>query len=478
MVKTAKANKKSLSFVQAMRQVSATNVTPLILANVTVRDSDRRKRIEATNILRKRTSTTTTTITPIPVLNSAPTAPVVYTGGGGGGSTSSSSTSATPVATPVPVTTTVSTPVTTTVSSPVSAPVVVAPTAPAPVAPVVVAPPAPIGTTPLNIVNPQNPNLAKLAEYQRVMGGSVADNLMIFMNMPQSAAGIDGASYYMANIMNEYAKYGITPIFVFEPTGDNGAQLDLGKLKNGDYSANMELLFSKIKNDRKVTEDKLGLMVPYPEINTPAFNRANFVPENLPTMVNIFFDSIKKSYPNVKGGLLLDAKSYDVDKSWGQGVARSFAPYVTGIKPGYIQTFGLQGFPWASNDASVKVYDPTVFLPTGITAEAANILGTKNIWFNTGTMKRQYPTNTVNVSPAERTTTYNGIINQATALQSQGYTMMVHIFAQDKFSMGEGIDWSYIENASDGVLSAHEGVFATFLKQTQSKGIKVGLFDI
>lgn len=297
------------------------------------------------------------------------------------------------------------------------------------------------------------------------------------MNMPQSAAGIDGASYYMANIMNEYAKYGITPIFVFEPTGDNGAQLDLGKLKNGDYSANMELLFSKIKNDRKVTEDKLGLMVPYPEINTPAFNRANFVPENLPTMVNIFFDSIKKSYPNVKGGLLLDAKSYDVDKSWGQGVARSFAPYITGIKPGYIQTFGLQGFPWASNDASVKVYDPTVFLPTGITAEAANILGTKNIWFNTGTMKRQYPTNTVNVTPAERTTTYNGIINQATALQSQGYTMMVHIFAQDKFSMGEGIDWSYIENANDGVLSAHEGVFATFLKQAQSKGLKVGLFD-
>ena len=289
------------------------------------------------------------------------------------------------------------------------------------------------------------------------------------MNMPQSQAAIEGTSYYMANIMNEYAKYGITPIFIFEPTGDDGAQLDLGRLRNGDYSANMERLFSMIKNDRNVTEDKLGLMVPYPEINTPAFNRANFVPENLPTMVNIFFDSIKKSYPNVKGGLLLDAKSYDVDKSWGQGVARSFAPYIRGIKPGYIQTFGLQGFPWASNDASVKVYDPTVFLPTSITEEAANILGTKNIWFNTGTMKKQYPTNTVYVSPSERTATYNGIINQATVLQSKGYSMMVHIFAQDKFSMGEGIDWSYIENAGDGVLSAHEGVFATFLKQAQSK---------
>lgn len=236
------------------------------------------------------------------------------------------------------------------------------------------------------------------------------------MNMPQSRASIEGASYYMANIMNEYAKYGITPIFIFEPFGDNG-QLDLGRLKNGEYSANMELLFSMIKNDRKVSEDKLGIMVPYPEINTPAFNRANFVPENLPTMVNVFFDSIKKSYPNVRGGLLLDAKSYDVDKSWGQGSAKSFAPYITGIKPNTIEIFGLQGFPWASNDASIKVYDPVAFLPIGITEEAANILGIKKIWFNTGTMKKQYPNNTVYVSPAERTTTFNGIVDQATRLQ-------------------------------------------------------------
>jgi hypothetical protein len=281
----------------------------------------------------------------------------------------------------------------------------------------------------------------------------------------------------MANIMNEYAQAGITPIFVFEPTGDSGNQLDLGRLKNGDYSANMEALFAMIKNDRNVTEDKLGVMIPYPEINTPAFNRANFVPEDLPTMVNIFFDSIRKSYPNVKGGLLLDAKSYDVDKSWGQGVARSFAPYIVGIKPGYVQTFVLQGFPWASNDASVKVYDPTVFLPTTITEEAANLLGTKNIWFNTGTARKQYQSNTVTVTPAERTATFDGIINQATRLQSKGYSVLVHVFAQDKFSMGEGIDWSYIDNANDGVLSPHESVFRSFLGQAQSHGLKVGLFD-
>ncbi len=178
----------------------------------------------------------------------------------------------------------------------------------------------------------------------------------------------------MANIANEFALYNITPIFVFEPIGDYGVQLDLGRLRNGDYSANLELLFSMLKNNRNIPESKIGMIVPYPEINTPAFNRANFVPENLPTMVNIFFDSIKKFYPNVQGGLLLDSKSYDIGKSWGQGGYTSFAPYLMGIKYGHIQTFGIQGFPWASNDASIKVYDPAVFIPNNLTEEAANIL--------------------------------------------------------------------------------------------------------
>ena len=179
----------------------------------------------------------------------------------------------------------------------------------------------------------------------------------------------------------------------------------------------------------------------------------------------------------MKGGILLDAQSYAVNGGWGDGATKSFSPYLVGIKPGYIQAFVLQGFPWVSNDASTKVYDPTVFLPTSIAEEAANLLGTKNIWFNTGTMRKQYPTNTVNITPAERTTMFNGIIDQATRLQSKGYSVLVHVFAQNKFSLSEGVDWSYIDNANDGVLSPHEAVLSTFLHQAQSKGIQVGLFD-
>ena len=329
----------------------------------------------------------------------------------------------------------------------------------------------------MNIVNPVNSNLKKLAEYQTVMWWFVSDHLMIFLNMPQSAAAIEWTSYYMANIMNEFAQYKITPIFIFEPTGDGGVQLNLWKLKNGDYSATLETLFRTLKNDRGITEDKLGIIVPYPEINTPAFNRANFVPENLPTMVNIFFDSIKKYYPNVRGSLLLDAKSYDIDKSWGQGVAKSFAPYITGIRPGYIESFGLQGFPWVSSDGSNKVYAPATFLPTALAREAANLLGTKKIWLNTGTMKRSYTSNTVMTTPAERTTMLSGIITQAESLEANGYDVLVHIFAQDKLLSGEGIDWSYITNGTDGVLSDHEAVFKTFLSKASTANIKIGLFD-
>ena len=85
------------------------------------------------------------------------------------------------------------------------------------------------------------------------MNGFVADNIMVFMNMPQSPANIDGTSYYMANIANEFALYNITPIFIFEPFGDNGVQLDLGKIKNGDYATNLGLLFSKLKNERNIS---------------------------------------------------------------------------------------------------------------------------------------------------------------------------------------------------------------------------------
>jgi hypothetical protein len=268
------------------------------------------------------------------------------------------------------------------------------------------------------------------------MGSFVADHLMVFIHMPESDANIEGTSYYIANIANEFARHGVTPIFIIEPFGD-GRQLNLGVIKRGDHVAQLDKLYALLKNARGLTDDKLGILVPYPEINTPAFNRSGFTPTDLPILVNQYFDTVKKYFPNVRGSILLDAKSYDVDKTWGQGQYVSFSPYVSGINPLHVESFGLQGFPWVSADATTKIYDPQVFLPMGITTEAANLLGSRKIWFNTGTLKRKYPSNPILVSPSERDQMMGGILSQAVLLQGQGFATMVHIFAEDKFDVAE-----------------------------------------
>ena len=122
-----------------------------------------------------------------------------------------------------------------------------------------------------------------------------------------------------------------------------------------------------------------------------------------------------------------------------------------------------------SNDGVSQSYNANEFLPADLASEAADILSTKNIWFNTGTMKRKYQTNTVNITPEQRALVLTGIINQASLLQANGYTILINIFAQDKFTTSEATDWSYIENASDTILSPHEGIFKSFLQSSQSK---------
>lgn len=411
--------------------------------------------------------------------SSTPTPSTMSTGSTSTGTTSTSSGSSTGAVSTLPSTPTVSNTWSSSTGSSSSNSTSTVSTGSNSTGTIVTPPPTPTtsATPMINITNTENPHLKKLADYQKVVGGFVGNQLMVFLNMPESAANIEGASYYIANTANEFAKFGITPIFVIEPYGDNG-QLDLGRIKNGDYVAKLDSLFSLLKWARWLTEDKLWLIVPYPEINTPAFNRANFVPTDLPILVNQYFDVVRKYYPNARWGLLLDGKSYDVNKTWGQGEYKSYAPYVTGIKPGYISTFWVQGFPWVSSDGSIKSYDPNVFLPISLAKESANLLSVNKIWFNTGTMKRSYPWSPVNTSAEERQSMVNGIINQWNSLKNQGFDVMIHIFAENKFQMGEWVDWSYIENASDWVLSPHEAVFASFVSQAQNSNLNTGIYDM
>jgi hypothetical protein len=41
------------------------------------------------------------------------------------------------------------------------------------------------------IANTENPQLNKLADYQKVVNGFVTNQLMVFLNMPESSANIE-----------------------------------------------------------------------------------------------------------------------------------------------------------------------------------------------------------------------------------------------------------------------------------------------
>jgi hypothetical protein len=92
-------------------------------------------------------------------------------------------------------------------------------------------------------------------------------------------------------------------------------------------------------------------------------------------------------------------------------------------------------------------------------------------------MKRSYTSNTVNTSPTERSTILNGILSQSNSLEWNGYKVWVNIFAQNKFSTGEWVDWSYITNSNDNTLSDHESVLKVFLQSSKEANIQIGLFD-
>ena len=148
------------------------------------------------------------------------------------------------------------------------------------------------------------------------------------------------------------------------------------------------------------------------------------------------------------------------------------------IPKGLIDSFGLQGFPWTApaNQATNTVYDPKIYLRIDFAAEAARALG--NIWFNTGTFNKMYTQNTaetVNLSPALRQNMLNGVLAQAESLQSQGFNVAIHLFAQDKSATSEATDWSYwkIQPGED----ANTAVFTTFVHDITTAGIPLWLFD-
>ena len=178
---------------------------------------------------------------------------------------------------------------------------------------------------------------------------------------------------------------------------------------------------------------------------------------------------------------MLDSETYPTINSWSDGAYVSLLPYVQGIPKGLLDSFGLQGFPWAgpANSTDDPIYNPKVYLRTDLAAAAAHTLGVNNIWFNTGTFHQMYTNNaaqTITATPVQRQAMLDGVISQAKTLQSQGFTVDVHLFAENKATTSEAIDWSYWQTQPP-MIPQDSAVLTTFIHDLAGANIPLWLFD-
>ncbi len=330
----------------------------------------------------------------------------------------------------------------------------------------------------LGLADSQIPELRKLAQYEKLCGGSLAEKSSFFTYLPTSMSEAVSASSEMTSRLNLYSKYGIEPLIFLEPVNSDGKNIDLVQLKNGSYDQFLDSFFSSLKING-ITSETIGEWVILPEGNTPAWSTSD--PSVFSAGVTKIAQYQKKYFPGSLSSIMLESQTYLPNQSWGDGNYTSLRPYIETIPKGLIDSFGLQGFPWASaaNQGGEKYYDPAVYLRADLAIEAANTLGVKNIWYNTGTFNKMYTQNassTITASSAERQFILSGVIKQLSYIKSQGYTAELHIFAQNKSNTSEDIDWSYWKDQPD-LADKNTAIFVAFVHDLKSAQIPLWLFD-
>jgi hypothetical protein len=323
------------------------------------------------------------------------------------------------------------------------------------------------------LADSSSPELKKLAQYEQASGGAIASGMMHFTDYPDSTTAAKGYASHMYSVLKEFSKYGITPLIIMEPS-NSGTTLNFASYRNGAYDAILDAYFQALKN-LGLSDSEMGIWTYFPEANLPEWGPVDLsdFAFNVTRTVNIQ----KKYFPSSKASIMLDAESYPAGSTdWGKGSYASLAPFVSGIPGGLLDSFGLQGFPWvpaANKFGQASSINPAVYLNSSLAADAANRLGTKYIWLNTGSPAAMYTNNssqTVYFTSAQRQAMLNGVLSQALNLKKIGFGVAVNLFSEDKSNTSEGIDWSY-KTASD------QAVLDNFAGQLNANHIDMWLFD-
>jgi hypothetical protein len=323
-----------------------------------------------------------------------------------------------------------------------------------------------------------NPILRKLAEYEAVCKGTVVDELMVFIPMPQNMSEATNLAKDTTDILKKFAAHATPPLVLFEPSITSKSQLT--DIKAGHYDEILKVYFAAIKSFG-VTDKEMGTWVLFPEANTPTWRT---------TDPNLFVANVKKvaelqkaTFPESKVSLLLNSRSYPSDdSSWSHGELRSLTPYVTGMPPGLVDRLGYQGFPTASEANSAKqdkLFDAHDFLPVNLAAETAEKLGIRDVWVNTGTFSRIYaniPEEEVRISSTERYNILHSILDQTVALKARQLDISVNLFAEDKSAVSEHIDWSYWQPGKASIGPDTKN-FVWFTRSIRANGVRFSLYD-
>jgi hypothetical protein len=326
-----------------------------------------------------------------------------------------------------------------------------------------------------NLERSSVPQLRKLVQYDAVCGNAVASRVSFFAGTPTTVAQAQEEAAWVATVLKELSKQGLGAVVFMEPASQ-GKILSSAQYQAGAYDAALEAYFAALKA-KGISDAQMGMWVPFPEANIPVWDSTD--PE-------IYIDTVvktvrvqKKYFPGSKASIMLDSKSYPSASSWEGGAYKSFLPYVSAMPKGLIDSFGMQGFAWPPQDGEPAQLDAKVFLPVNYAIEAAAALEVKDIWFNTGSYgraARQNKSKPDTLSQAQRQAVMKGIVAQAAAVQGRGYKVSIHLFAEDKYTTEEAIDWSYWDKG-DSDTASFKPVFRAFVADMRKNNIPLWIFD-
>ncbi len=318
------------------------------------------------------------------------------------------------------------------------------------------------------------PYLTKLKLYQDNCGSQAFSSMMIFTSMPTDPAAIAQESVRISNILTAMSKIGIKPIIIAEP-----GKLSFIEFNQRSFDKYLSEFFISLKANG-VTDQMMGLWVPFPEPNIPVWNSIGSNPTMIAQNFNIYMEALRETFPTVKGSILLNSKSFaPEDVNWESGQYSSLAEYGSSLNPAYLDSVGIQGFPWIGPKGTEWGYDKSAetFLQPELTIELAQAAGVKKVWFNTGSFSSKYtldPAKTVIIPNIERATTLNSILITSVQVRSalgKDSKVMLHIFAEDKSQVAEATNWSFSNTQELNMLK-------NFIIQANKFGFETGFFDI